>query len=67
MSGDRAVIFVRVPGELKYLAECYQSARSMQSFAQAITELLETHPRIAEMAERLYADMDNEPTGEVPP
>ena len=48
-------IIVRLPAALKMLAKDYQDMRFMPSLNAAVIELLETHPRIAEMAERVYA------------
>jgi len=48
-------ILVRMPEPLKMLVILYQNARSLASQNAAVVELLETHPRIAEMQERVYA------------
>jgi hypothetical protein len=51
-----SVIIIRLPAALKMLAKSYQDTRFMPSMNAAVIELLETHPRIAEMAERVYAE-----------
>jgi hypothetical protein len=49
-------MFARVPGELKYLVICYQSAHRLPSFNMAMQRLLETHPALAQLAATLYND-----------
>lgn len=44
----------RCPEALLMLAKLYQNERGLASINAAITELLETHPKIAEIAERVY-------------
>lgn len=53
--GNRAVILLRVPPELKWITECYQRDRRLPSLQAAVIELLETHPRLAEVMEAVYA------------
>jgi len=57
-------LFVRhIPRELNFLIREYQHDRRLISLRQAIVELLETHPSIAERASRVY----NEPKDIPPP
>jgi hypothetical protein len=49
-------MYVRVPGELKFLLHSYQSAMRMRSFNEAVCRLLETHPELARHAASLYTD-----------
>lgn len=65
--GNRAVIYASVPAPLKELVRLYGSYRGKQAFSEALVELLETHPAIAEMATRVYAEGDRIPTGEESP
>jgi hypothetical protein len=51
---ERVGMFARVPGELKYLVICYQSAQRLPTFNLAVQRLLETHPALAELAATLY-------------
>jgi hypothetical protein len=53
--GNRAVIYCAVPPPLKELVNRYRIARGKQSFADALIELLETHPAIASMVLELYS------------
>jgi hypothetical protein len=53
-SRDRTVTYLRLPPELLYLVACYQNDRRFAALNQAVQELLETHPRIAQIAERVY-------------
>jgi hypothetical protein len=62
--GNRVVIYASVPAELKHLAILYQIHRRKQSFAEALIELLETHPEIDKIARHLYSSDKNAPTGE---
>jgi len=60
-SGNRPVIsrvqlHASVPGELKYLVKCYQSATRLPSFNLAVQRLLETHPALAQLAATLYTE-----------
>jgi hypothetical protein len=41
---------VRVPGELKYMIQCYKSVAGLPSFNWAVRQLLETHPAIGRLA-----------------
>jgi hypothetical protein len=71
---NRVNMFARVPGELKYLVICYQSAYRLPSFNMAMQRLLETHPALAQLAATLYTDgkaatpgLDTpEETGDIP-
>lgn len=47
---------VRIPDLLKELIIRYQIARELPSFNGAVRELIETHPAIAEIVQRLYAE-----------
>jgi hypothetical protein len=55
----RVGMFARVPGELKYLVKCYQSAHRLPSFNLAVQRLLETHPALAQLAATLYTESQN--------
>lgn len=44
-----------LPRELKLMAERYQSNRNLPSLNQAIIELLETHPAIAQLIAEVYS------------
>ena len=44
----------RMPDGLRMLAKEYQNNRLMPSLNAALIELLETHPAIAEIAQRVY-------------
>jgi hypothetical protein len=43
----------RVPGELKFLIQCYKNAAGLPSFNWAVRQLLETHPALAKLAAEL--------------
>lgn len=51
---DKVVLFATVPRELKFLVILYQRASRMQSFSEAMRRLLETHPELTKVADRLY-------------
>ena len=53
---DRIVTWTKLPTGLRYLVECYQSDRQLPTLSEAIRELIETHPAIAERLERVYAE-----------
>lgn len=53
---ERVQMYARVPGELKYLIICYQSANRLPSFSLAVQRLLETHPGLAALAASLYTE-----------
>lgn len=56
MAGGNRTIIVRLPEELIWLIDnFYQKDRVLVSRSAAIKELLETHPRVAEAAEMVYA------------
>jgi hypothetical protein len=57
-SGDGTIVYLRLPTELVYLAERYQKARRLTTKNDAFRELIETHPRIAELATTLYPGRD---------
>jgi hypothetical protein len=52
--GDRVVILVRVPPELRYIVNLYSHRYQSVSRSAAIRQLLETHPALVELAEMLY-------------
>jgi hypothetical protein len=54
----RSTVFVRLPSELRFLIECYQSDRRIIAFSDTIRELLETHPEIDKRAQDLYHVLD---------
>lgn len=56
------VIYLRLPKELVYLAECYQSASRLTTLNDAIRRLLETHPDlIARAYQVVYDGRDTSP------
>lgn len=61
-SGNGTVdLFVgNVPAELRTMVCQYQYDRKLQSFRQAIIELLETHPSIAERVNRVYNEASSQ-------
>jgi hypothetical protein len=57
-------VYLRLPGELKYLIHSYQDACRMQSFNEAARRLLETHPELAKHAAMLYNGSNEHLQGE---
>lgn len=53
-------VYLRLPGELKYLIHSYQDACRMQSFNEAARRLLETHPDLQRHAAMLYTGAKDE-------
>lgn len=54
-----AIIYVKIPHELKYLVSLYQVDRRMISFREALQRLLETHPDLTALANGLYTGTDS--------
>lgn len=53
-SRNGTIVYVRLPDELIYMVDEYAKNRRFISRADAFRELIETHPRIAELATSLY-------------
>lgn len=45
-----------IPRDLRYLVEKYQNDMHIVSFNQALRMLLETHPEIDRIVQRIYAE-----------
>lgn len=53
-TNGRESIYFKMPSILRVLVERYQNHRCLPSFSSAITELLETHPAIVNVAQQVY-------------
>jgi hypothetical protein len=56
---DWVVIQVRVHPAMDMLVKRYQESRNMPSKSQAVIELLETHPALAQIVIAVYASSSN--------
>ena len=48
--------YLEVPEELDFIVRVYKESRRIQAKVRAITELLESHPELVQLAEQLYPD-----------
>lgn len=46
----KMAVNVTVPGELKFLINCYKNVAGLPSFNWAVRQLLETHPALGKLA-----------------
>jgi hypothetical protein len=55
-----------IPADLRYLVEQYQKDMHIVSFNQALRTLLETHPEIDRVVQRIYAEVNTSEREELP-
>lgn len=57
MAGRDRIVIVHVylPAELKTIVQQYQDDRMLPTFSYAFRELIETHPSIVQLVEKVYA------------
>jgi hypothetical protein len=64
---DRFVKYpLSIPRDLRYLVEQYQKDMHIVSFNQALRTLLETHPEIDRIVQRIYAEVNTSEREEQP-